>query len=66
MLLISNFSCFTDKLRLQNTDQAARVHWSLDINYINCPKMLLETDSMIKRHMKIHADLSVSTILESG
>ena len=28
--------------------------------------MLFDKDSMIKRHMNIHADLSVSTVSESG
>ena len=50
----------------ENTDQAAHVHWSLVRNYTACPKVLFEKDSMTKRLMNIQADLSVSTVWESG
>ena len=46
----------------ENTDQAAHVHPSLIRNNTACPKMLFNKDSMTKRHMNIHADLSVSTV----
>ena len=32
--------------------------------YTACPNMLFDKDGMIKRHMNIHADLSVSTVCE--
>ena len=49
-----------------NTGQAAHVHWSLVRNCTASKEMLFDKDSMIKRHKNIHADLSVSTLCESG
>ena len=42
----------------RNTDKAAHLHWSLVRNYTACPEMLFDKDSMTKRHMNLHADLS--------
>ena len=50
----------------ENTDQDSHVHWSLVRNNTAFPEMLFDKDSMTKRHMNIHADLSVSTFWQSG
>ena len=64
-----NFKCklFHGKeATAENTDQAAYVHWSLVRNYTACPEMLFDKDSMTKRYINTHADLSVSTVWGSG